>query len=40
MELENRFLAALAAVDRYEVVERELRLHAGARPVLTFVAIE
>ena len=39
MELEARFLAALATVTRAEVVEGELRLYNGATLVLTFVAI-
>lgn len=39
MELERQFLAALASVNRVEVVEQELRLYNGATPALTFVAI-
>jgi len=40
MELESRVLAALSSVDRYELVERELRLCAGADCTLTFVAVD
>lgn len=39
MELETRFLAALSRVDRYEIVEGELRLFSGAEAMMTFVAL-
>ncbi|MFQ5634759.1 MAG: YbaY family lipoprotein [Gammaproteobacteria bacterium] len=38
--LEHDFMKALERVDRFEIAERELRLYAGARSALTFVAIE
>jgi len=38
MELEARFLDAMSRVDRYEIVDRELRLFGGDEPLMTFVA--
>lgn len=40
MELEASYLAALGRVDRFEIVQQELRLHAGPELVARFVAVE
>ncbi|MFW2404418.1 MAG: YbaY family lipoprotein [Gammaproteobacteria bacterium] len=40
MELETAFLAALARVDRYQIIEQELRLYAGPDIAASFVAVD